>query len=117
MDTKEGEIATAFQPEQVFADSETVHLETTIGGVLGSRQQYFGGTDAIVADEVSRNRNLGAAFDVGHELVELLRRVREELTHAEKRVEWTRRFIHLKRQKQQQSVLRQRKLCKGDSKP
>jgi len=56
--TEEGEFATAFQPIQVAANLEAVHHETAVGGVLGSLQEKFRGGDAVIADEVSRKRNL-----------------------------------------------------------
>lgn len=64
MHTQEVEFATAFQPIQIIANPEAVHLETTVGGVLGSCRQNFGGGDAVVADEVSWEGNMGPTFDV-----------------------------------------------------
>lgn len=62
--TEEVELATAFQPIQIIANLEAVHLETTVGGILSGRHQNFRCGDTVVADEVRWEGNVRAAFNV-----------------------------------------------------
>lgn len=90
------ELSTAFQPIQIIAYSQPVHLKPLIGRFLRSRRQDLRRTGAIVANEVGRKRNFGAAFYVSIKLLQTVSRFREELPHAQQRIERTRRFVHLK---------------------
>lgn len=75
--------ATAFQPVEIVAYLQAVQFEALVPGIFRCGQEHLSGCNAIVSDEVGWERNLCPAFNVVIELVELVRRVGEELAHAE----------------------------------
>lgn len=92
----ERKLATASQPEEIGTNPQAVHLEALVHRVLRSGKQEFGRANAVIADEVGRDRDFGPAFDEVRELGKAFRRVWEELSHAQHGVERTGRFVDLK---------------------